>query len=176
LWYYRHSSDAKVGPLSLKYWDNKTWVKLTKQETQKKEPRDIDEQGAFNQCLSKYRGGKKGGIGQIKKISKSGRINYPIKKRDTATSCLDGKAITMSSDIRQFLFSGCENVNLTNWPGEYSSIRFNEIWVYSDIGGKIEVYWNDGRFELQIGYYDDGYINYIRDRFYYEYHPQSRNC
>jgi len=88
---------------------------------------------------------------------------YPIKERDHMMACTTREQIKMD-DMYQFLFSPCERANPNFWKGGYSHIFYNEIWSFNTPYGRINTYWKDGKFKLEIGYYNDGNINYVRDR------------
>lgn len=150
--------------------DDNTKTGDQSQETE--ETQKIDEQEKYLERLQKY---PPDGIGKVNYVKKLGSVKYPVKERDTAINCLNGEPIKMPADLKQFLFSGCEDVSLSNWKGKYETVKYDEIWTYelfNTLNGRfisrVEVYWENKNFVLEIGYYSEGYINYIRDRVYYE--------
>lgn len=125
----------------------------------------------------------------LEKEKKIGEIKYPIRDRDTAVDCRNNKLTKLPAKLNQFIFSGCEKVTLKNWSGKYKGVDYDEVWIYkihrsyidrftneeTIYVDKREVYWKNGKFILEIGYFTEntghfsaGYINYIRDRLYYE--------
>jgi len=120
----------------------------------------------------------------LEKEKKIGEIKYPIRDRDTAVDCRNNKLTKLPAKLNQFIFSGCEEVTIDNWSGNYVSTSYDEIWDYEirttrhqnmfpdeqryKIIQRAQVYWKRDRFVLEILLYANGNVNVVRDRIYFD--------
>ena len=120
----------------------------------------------------------------LEKEKKIGEIKYPIRNRDTAVDFRNNNLTKLPAKLNQFIFTGCEEVTIENWSGNYVSTSYDEIWYYEirttrnqhiwrdEKGYKTmqlaQVYWKKNKFVLEILFYTNGNINVVRDRIYFD--------
>lgn len=117
---------------------------------------------------------------KIKKIKEDGTIQYPVHARGKVKiNCLNDVYIDIQGESKDFVFSTCEEVSLSNWKGKFKSSNYDEVWfceIRDIYKGMIEekpketiinlrVYWKKNKFVLKVVYYPNSkYINLIQDR------------